>query len=570
MTISSNKNHLWLLVIAYFALATTCLSQNLKLTIAKDSITFNENAVLTLTGELRDFNNYATLPEVDGLVVTHRTASYTLNHSNGRIKVTQTFTMQPIRPGDFEIGPAYIESGTKRIYSNSVDLNVEQTTASGNNNIVFLRCEPNKKKVYIGEMITLTLRLYHRADINFSGDRPYAHSFSGFWYQEGSIDGMYEDTVITVNGLKYVGETLYKEYVFPNSTGELYLPKYEYACYINFYGADANSLSIDQQVQLVSAPVNITALPLPDHDTLTGYNGDVGSFSISSMLETETTKAWEPIQLTITISGQGNFPFMMAPELHLPDGLKAQLSQSNDSVISLFNHYEGQKKFIYLITPEKEGNYDLSGFTYTYFDPYKDQYVTLTTPGYSLHVDPGEKLEADTESNLPDSFLVAKSHKTTILLISFVGLFAAGAIAIYIAAEKKKKKLSNAAIATVSNKEPESEFSAPADSSIEKSQAFLNSATLFLQNGQCVQTVNALYDALNIRICGITKMRREEISANTLKYKLALARISPDTISETLELYEELKLKRYTMSPSEIDVARILLQRTALLLAKLG
>ncbi len=569
--VTSNRKakYCWLIVTAVI-MNLTCVAQNLTLSIAKKSISFNENAIVTLTGELSNFNNYASLPEVDGLVVTNRTASFSLNKSNGRIKITQTFTLQPIRPGSFEIGAAYIESGSRRIYSNKVDLTVEQAEANANNTIVFLRCEPNKSTVFYGEMITLTLRLYHRADINFSGDRPYAHSFSGFWYQEGSGDGLYEDTVITQNGLKYVGETLYKEYVFPNLVGELYLPKYEYMCYINFYGADANSLSADQQVELVSAPVKITSLALPEHDTLMGYNEDVGSFKIKTALSATATNTYEPVQFIVTITGSGNFPFMMAPTLHLPDGMKATLIDATDSTITLFNYYNSQKKFTYNLVPEQVGDFNIEPFTFTYFDPEKEKYITLSDSGYTLHVELGEKLTEDSESNLPTSFFDVKADRSKPILLGVVAvLLIGGAVFFWNRTKKKKENHTKELLLAKQKAAEEQEYIAPIDSSHKQAMALVSNATMILQNGQVTQTVNALYEALTIRICGVAKMRREEISVNTLKYKLTLIKLEASQITELMELYEELKLKRYMLAPADYNLAGDLILRTSALLQKL-
>lgn len=568
-----NKNNIVLRILFACHAALLVISgaaQSLHLSVEKNSITFNENAVVTVKGEVKNLIGYVVLPEIEGFILTER-SSTSFKKSNGIIKFSQSFTLQPIRPGDFTIGPAYVETGSRRVYSNSTDVHVEETSGSNAGNIVFLRCEPDKKEVYTGEMITLTLRLYHRADINFSGDRPYAHAFSGFWYQAGAVDGVYEDTIITMNGLKYVGETLYKEYVFPNSVGELYLPKYEYMCYVNFYGTDASSLSSDQQVELVSAPVKIISLQLPEHDSLNGYNGDVGVFSISSSLENETAKAWEPVTLTITITGQGNFPFMMAPELDLPVGLSAHITESTDSIITLRGTYEGQKRFTYLITPEKEGEYQLSGFKFTYFDPNKEEFVTLTTPGYDLHVEPGDKLTSETESNLPDSFFNSNSGSSNVFAIALILIIATGAFTFYYFNQKKKKQQNAIAAMLVKQKaEAEAEPEVPVDRSYENALALIHGATLYLNNGQPVQCVNSLYEALMIRICGLTKMRKEEISVNTLKYRLGLVKISPEAVAETMVLYEELKLKRYMMSRADIELAQLLLARTSALLSKLN
>jgi hypothetical protein len=221
--------------------------------------------------------------------------------------------------------------------------------------------------------------------------------------------------------------------------------------------------------------------------------------------------------------------------------------------------------------PEKEGSYSLDEIKFTFFDPVKEEFVTRSVPGYSLEVAPGDKLQGDSENNLPASFLETESTSTNVFIVALVILITLGAVGAYLYSEKKKKaKLLAEEIEQESSRALEDDIAIPVDRSRENAAAQLQNAKLFLQNSQVKPCVNALFEALTIRICGITRMRKEEISMNTLRYRLSMAKYSADTVNETVELYEDLKLKKYALSTGEWELAQSLIAKTTNILEKIG
>ncbi len=410
------------IVILFLLIRTTSGAQQLVLTLSSDTINFNETIRVTLNGELKDINNFATLPDIDGLVVTETTNDYNYNQGTGKVVLRQSFTLQPIKPGKYSVGPAWVMSGNKRVFSNkaTVVVNPNKDASQGT---VFMRCEPNYKKVFVGQQIELAIRIYHRIDIRLGSDRPFARTFNGFWYQPGPLDETYGDTVITVKGLKYVGETIYKEYVFPNSTGKLVIPPYEYMCYIKHNPHPTGDpfidemMAIDMPVQLYSDPVPIEVVALPQDGKPTSFLGDVGKFTLSATVDSASIRANESVTLTVKIMGSGNIKFMQAPKMNVPSHMDVQVISGIDSTDNHFGKISGMKEFKYIITPRKVGQDSIPSVLFSYYDVQQSKYITLSTPSIPLLVKPG-KVEAQIEESNFSGFLnQSKSGNGIIVLI---------------------------------------------------------------------------------------------------------------------------------------------------------
>ena len=577
------KRNIFLLLsaLALCVCAVPAFAQTLTIQTSSDSVSSDDDFTIVLDGELGNFSNYATLPDVPGLIVVSHNESLNMNASSKNATVHQTYTMKAISPGDYTIGPAWIQAGSRRIYSNTVHVHVYSGINPISNGLVFIRVEPSKEKVYAGEKVSVAVRLYVADDYYVSGSYPYAESYSGFWKEEPDYDYSYDyydsyyDSTVYIKGKKFKCRTLIKENLYPNAVGDILLPTYTYVCSVSADDEDMYTYdNYDQSFELRSQPSSITVLALPDHDSLPGFAGDVGKFKMRCIMTEDSTSEWDPVNFTMWITGEGNFQFMMAPDLALPAGLRAQALLSVDTTVWDGGEYVTGKMFRYTITPEKQGNYDLSGLAFSYFDAKTGDYITLHADSFHLEVTPGVKIENDTVNNLPGSFFDKKEKENGYLVFYIVaGALIVPVVAFVLLRRRRKRKEAEEAEAERLRFEKENEYPEyipPPDTTKEQSNALLHGAGQYLQNGLVLQSVNNLYEALIVRLTGVTKMRREEISVNTLRYKMRMAKIDDAVINDVIEHYDELKLKRYTLSPTDGAAAHILIVRTADLIRKLG
>ncbi len=540
-------------------------AQHITITLDKDTIGFSETVILRLTAEARDFSSYAELPETNGLIVIGRTNNYEMNNSSEKIRFTQTFILSPYRAGTFSIGPAWVQAGSRRIFSNTVSLVVKPGEQSSLSNEIFMRCDPDKKKVMIGEQVTLSLNLYYRIPPWSVQERPLAKPFNGFWYHEGLTGQSYKDSAVLINGLAYVVKTIYKEYVFPNMTGNLSIPAYSCMCVIKQNPYPTGDPLIDEvmgipiEMKLTSPEVPIEVFPLP-RDKPAGFGGDVGTFSLSATIDKENTKVNEAVKINVTISGQGNINFVQLSPLKFPDEVETYSPVSDDSVSIGRNGIEGQKTFAITLIPKKEGIYTLPGITFSYYDPKKKEYVTVQTPEFKLNVAPGDPSQDVSENNLPETFLDGPSYGKIIRRILWIAIPAILLILLYFYQTSKKKRQAEA---EENNSTTEVEA---IDHEYVKYKpdihAMLNSAERFLMHGSIQSGIAQLYETLLSAVLFKTELSREEASIHQLRYRLNIKNFPADSITETISTLEELATQRYTNLQTESFSISESLQKT--------
>lgn len=559
-------------------------AQSLTLTISTDTITTDDAFVVYLEGEMNNFSNYATLPDVPGLITVSHNESFNYNSSTKAATVKQSYSMKAINAGDYTIGPAWIQSGSRRIYSNPVKLHVSAGDNPASNGMVFMRCIPSKTTVYAGEKVKAKLCVFSSPEYKVSGSTPTVTSHSGFWSEDDTDSDYERDSLVYIKGQAFYCRVVHSEYLYPNAVGTLNMPEYTYTCYLSKDDDDAYSWnSTDITIDLKSEPTTITVLDLPKHDSLPGFAGDVGQFTMKCSVSADSTRCWEPVIFTMYVTGNGNFQFMMTPKLAMPAGLRAQNILATDSATYVYDYdddydykaTEYGRVYKYRITPEKEGDYNLASIAFSYFDPKKKEYVTLQSDSFRLHVAPGDSIPPDTTNNLPASFFEKKQKKSDTAAIVFICaalvLIPGGAFVYYRYKRNKRLRQEEAEkeAARLAALAETAEYVPPPDTTIEKADALVHGAGQYLQSGMVIASVNNLYEGLVVRLTGFAKMRREEISVNSLRYKLRMAKMDPVLTETIIALYEELMLKRYTLSSADAAAAHVLIVRTADLMHKL-
>jgi hypothetical protein len=537
---------------AFFLLQVFLLSaQSITIKLDKDTINFSETVVLRLSGEAKDIKSLAELSNSDGVIIIGTTRQYSYVGNSGKVKFTQTFTLSPFKVGTFTIGPAWVQAGGVRVFSNKVKLTVKSGSQSSVSKEIFMRCEPDKKKAYIGEQITLALRIYYRVNFWPGEDRPLAKTFNGFWYHEGSTSEVYKDSTVLINGLVYFVKTIYKEYVFPNTEGDLKIPSYEYACFVKqnpFPTGDPlvdDVMGIQMPMQLISPEVPIEVIPLPLANKPAGFSGDVGKFSLSASIDKENAKVNEAVTLTVTITGKGNISFVQLPHLKFPAEIESYPPVSSDSTRITGDGIEGDKTFTMTLIPKKEGVYTLPEIAFSYYDDKTKEYTTVKTPEFKLNVAPGDPAQNVSENNLPESFLDGSSTGKIIGRILWILIPAVLLFFLYYRSRKKDNKRMEEK--SVVEETPETE-TLPVKNKPDVN-AMIRVAERFFVNGNIQSGIAQLYETLLSAVLFKTELNREEASIHQVRYRLGIKNLSPELINETIQFMDDLSAKRYSAIP---------------------
>ena len=117
----------------------------------------------------------------------------------------------------------------------------------------------------------------------------------------------------------------------------------------------------------VSSPVNtIEIRPLPVRDRPKSFSGAIGNFFINSSIDSSRVSVGDPVRLTFTIKGNGNFSAMPAPIFEPSSKFKVgppAFSFSGNKQTK----FEGTQNFEYVITPLAAGLIKIPSPTFTFF-----------------------------------------------------------------------------------------------------------------------------------------------------------------------------------------------------------
>src|SRR6184192_4190712 len=141
-----------------------------------------------------------------------------------------------------------------------------------------------------------------------------------------------------------------------------------------------------REVEIKSDPVALEVKPLPRNAPLS-FSGAIGNFAMTTDAKPKSVQVGDPITVTTAIAGRGNFDRVNAPFIEDERGWHKYPPSSKfkqDDEVGL----SGTKTFETVLSPnEKKQSLPLLAFSY--FDPVKEQYVTLRSEAMPITVQGG-------------------------------------------------------------------------------------------------------------------------------------------------------------------------------------
>jgi hypothetical protein len=361
---------------------------------------------------------------VDGLEIRSAGVSrqYQLNNFSMSYSFTYNYMVMPLKTGIFKIPAQTIDAGGKTLLTPELTLNVVaasgQSSRSGRSNsgrdtssvdpsqIGFIEMVLPKATAYVGEMVPVQVRLglNMRAPVESLGSGVQIAG-QGFTTQKMTDP---RQTVENANGRSYQ-VFIFNTAISAARTGKLEigpaetnpvvrvaragrgnpsLPRdlFDDPFFNNFFNDPAFAPSMPKEVQLKSQPGTLEVKPLPPNAP-PGFSGAVGSFTLKVEAKPKEAQVGDPITVNATLTGRGNFDRVTAPTLENASGWHQyppsdSFKQDDDVGIS------GTKTFETVLSA-KERKDKLPRMVFTFFDPVKEQYVTLKSDEIPLRIEGG-------------------------------------------------------------------------------------------------------------------------------------------------------------------------------------
>ncbi len=362
------------------------------------------------------------LPDFDILFGPTTTTSSGQQTINGRTtsesSVTYTYILMAKKPGKFTIPPAFIKVDGSNYESNSLQIEVlppdessSQGAAPGSNrsgdrssgagtatvsaNDAFIRAIVSKNDPYEQEGFTVTFRLYTTLNVVNFGKIQFPE-FEGFMVEEVELPSNQQLQLERYNGRNYFTADLRKTLLFPQRSGQISIPRGSLEMVFSvpsgrrvstFFGTQ--EVMVDVKKELVTNPLSINVKPLPANRP-SSYANAVGAFTLKSGINSTEVKANEAITVTLEISGTGNMKLIRNPGIEFPNNFEVYDPTVTNSLNVTTNGLTGIRKIEYMAIPRYEGSYTIPAVEFTYFDPTKNRYETLSMPEQKLQIAKGD------------------------------------------------------------------------------------------------------------------------------------------------------------------------------------
>ena len=142
-------------------------------------------------------------------------------------------------------------------------------------------------------------------------------------------------------------------------------------------------------MELQSKPITVTVEPLPGGRP-TDFSGLVGNFKLSAKMDRNEVKSNEAVNLTVTISGDGNLFQVQKPRIDFPPDIEAYDPKVSDNIKVSAAGISGSKTFEYVLIPRYAGDFEIGPFNFSYFDPSSKTFKNTGTPAFDLVVEKGK------------------------------------------------------------------------------------------------------------------------------------------------------------------------------------
>lgn len=337
---------------------------------------------------------------------------------------TYTYVLMADSEGEFTVGSASIKVDGKQVESEPFLIKVlagepsSSTASQGGSSQgqsrqntndpqvsgqdLFVKVIPSKKSAYVGEPVVVAYKLYTRVPVSqlSVSNMP---SYGGFWTKECS-DSQRQSSEV-VNGIQYTTYEIKKVVLIPQKAGKFTIDPMVVECVAqvvtqrnNQWGNDPfgffndpffsrSYANVPKTIQ--TASVSFEAKSLPTEGKPASFTGAVGDYKFIASANLDELSTNEAFTLAMAVSGSGNVELVNLPEPVFPPDFEVYDPKVTNQVDANGQGMSGTKKVEYLVIPRRAGDFSIPSIEFSYFNPSKEQYFTISVPTMSFKVNKG-------------------------------------------------------------------------------------------------------------------------------------------------------------------------------------
>lgn len=355
----------------------------------RNVISLGDSAVLSMSFEDCDPGGPPDIPPIANLSLGGRSSqeSYSLIGASMSRKTVYSVELHPNKDGNFTIPSLEASAGGMHLRSRPITLRVlrgQVPGPDGETGTAFVRIVPSTNVIYLGQTLAVVVQCYCQDNVGniqlpqFTSDN--------FIVAELPSSHQHASRV-------QVGNSAYNLFNFATTATAIKTGNYALGpatWTLTVFGGQHNFFgwSESHQATFTSDAPEIRVMPVPTNGAPPGFNGAMGNFSLAQCDAAPTSVGvGDPITLKIRISGHGAFDTVTLPSNEgaawrefktYPPSAKFETSDPMQ--------IDGSKYFEQVITPENAEVKEIPPFVFSFFDPDKNEFRTLTHAAIPLTV----------------------------------------------------------------------------------------------------------------------------------------------------------------------------------------
>lgn len=426
---------------------------------------------------------------------------------------------------------------------------------------LYIVATPSKRRVYEQEAITINYKLYSRVE-NPQFTNISFPDYEGFVQYVQNDGSNVQFSAEQVNGKLYYSASFHSVVLYPQRAGKLTIKPAEFEMLVNlpvsnpqrslFDAFFDNFQQVNKKLSTKPITIDVVPLPLPKPD---GFKGAVGQYTLRSDVPSKALKTNESFTMKLTLEGKGNIKLAQIPEPQFPEGFETYDPKETDDTGAGGGETRGTKSKEYYAVPRNVGDFVIPEIPFSYFDPSKGTYQTITIPETKVRVDKGASTESTTiagSKNAEDvkylgqdiRYLKDAYSATTLPSKSWHNSwwFYLLAILLLVAAILLDTKLEADSADTASNRSRKAGKTA---------QKYLKLAYRMRSKGEDSAYYEALLKGLSDYLSAKFHIPLSELSKDNIREEMLKQGVSEELTEEAIRTLMDLEIARYTPTESE-------------------
>lgn len=410
------------ILLLVFVLSRTAVgAEEISFTASVDRATISRLDQLTYTLTVEGARDaHPVLPEIRGFEVVGSFSSTNFSLVNNQTRISQaiSYTLIPLGTGEFTIPSSRLAYGGKTYLTRPVRVKVvdgpvpaaalpapepavkpqaERSADAADPapraaSQLFITTEVDREEAYVNQQVTLAFKLYRRLRVaNLSYSPP---PTTGFLEEQLGAEKEYRQVQ---DGLRYEVLEMARA-VFPISSGDLTIGSAELKGDIlvprqnrqmtpfgfdDFFGG---AFADRQPFILRSEPISLTVKPLPREGRPADFRGAVGQFNLQVSASPSSVRVGEPITVTMSIIGRGKLDDVTPPEIPAGPQFQTYSPEVETRKVIRDGQLGGEKIFKQVLIPLTAEIREIPPASFSYFDPDRGEYRTLTDKPLAIEV----------------------------------------------------------------------------------------------------------------------------------------------------------------------------------------